>query len=187
MKNRAVLVLILVSVFSLSQIALSQQKPAHKYVGTKMCSACHRGEKKGNVFEIWLKSKHAQAYKVLETPEAAKVAKEKALKKPASQSPECLKCHVPTHNADKALLMTTFDPKDGVQCETCHGPGSDYKSIPVMKDRAKAVAAGLIFRETDKEIEEACKKCHNEESPTFKGFNFKEMWPKIKHAVPKQG
>jgi hypothetical protein len=26
--------------------------------------------------------------------------------------------------------------------------------------------------------------CHNEESPTFKGFKFAEMYPKIEHKVP---
>jgi hypothetical protein len=31
-----------------------------------------------------------------------------------------------------------------LDCEACHGPGSEYKPIPVMKDPAKAKAAGLV-------------------------------------------
>jgi hypothetical protein len=29
-------------------------------------------------------------------------------------------------------------------------------------------------------------KCHNEESPTFAGFNFDESWAKIAHPVPEK-
>jgi hypothetical protein len=177
-------VLCMVVAFLLSTTAFAQEKSPHKYIGTKMCGACHRGEKKGNVFEIWQKSKHALAYKTLEGEKAAKIAKEKGLKKPANESPECLKCHVTTHDLDKSLLLAGFDPKDGVQCETCHGPGSDYKSIPVMKDRAKAVAAGLVLAEKDPKL---CTKCHNPESPNYKEFKYDVYWAKIKHTVPKQG
>ncbi|MDI6780328.1 MAG: multiheme c-type cytochrome [Bacteroidota bacterium] len=50
--------------------------------------------------EIWEKSKHANAYKVLESEEAQKIAKEKGLKKVANESPECLECHVTAAKAD---------------------------------------------------------------------------------------
>ncbi len=32
--------------------------------------------------------------------------------------------------------------------------------------------------------EKVCKQCHNEESPTFKEFNFKEYVAKIAHDDP---
>jgi hypothetical protein len=184
MKKSLVAVIAVVGLLLPSFIAGAQQKAVHKYVGVKMCSACHRGEKKGMVFEIWQKSKHALAYKTLESAESAKIAKEKGLKKPATESPECLKCHVPTTGVDGSLLSSTYDIKNGVQCESCHGPGNDYKSMAVMKDRAKATAAGLIIGKDDPKL---CEKCHNPESPTYKEFKYKEAWEKIKHTVPKQG
>jgi hypothetical protein len=184
MKKSLAVVLAVVGLLLLSFVVDAQQKAVHKYVGAKMCSFCHRGEKKGMVFEIWQKSKHALAYKTLEGADAAKIVKEKGLKKPANESPECLKCHVPTTGVDKSLLTSSYDTKDGVQCETCHGPGSDYKSITVMKDSTKAMAAGLIIAKDDPKL---CVKCHNSDSPTYKKFVYKDFWAKIKHAVPKQG
>jgi hypothetical protein len=47
--------------------------------------------------------------------------------------------------------------KEKVECEACHGNGADYMKLSVMKDPAKAKAAGLIAR-PDKA---ACTaKCH---------------------------
>ncbi|MBI5463965.1 MAG: cytochrome c family protein, partial [Ignavibacteriales bacterium] len=112
----------------------------NKYVGVKTCKMCHQTEKQGKQFDVWSKSKHAEAYKTLTTAKANEVAKAKSLTKPAAESPECLECHVvASANADK-----TFDMKDGVQCEACHGAGSAYKTMAAMKDKAKALAAGLV-------------------------------------------
>ena len=157
----------------------------NKYIGTKMCAPCHRTEKQGKQLEIWQKSKHAEAYKALTTAEADKIAKSKGSDKPAAETAACLECHV--IQPDAKLVEKTFAVNDGVQCETCHGAGSAYKSIPVMKDHAKAVAAGMAEFKDEAAIEAKCKTCHNEKSPTFKGFKFEEYWGKIKHPVPKAG
>ena len=44
---------------------------------------------------------------------------------------------------------------------------------------AKAVA----FQKGSKET---CLTCHNEKSPTFKGFNYEEYWAKIAHPTPEK-
>lgn len=163
--------LLLAVIVLISFPALAQ----NKYVGVKMCGICHKGDKKGAQLEIWQKSKHAEAYKTLTGAKAAEIAKAKGLKKAANESPECLGCHAIT--ADPKLLA------DGVQCESCHGAGSAYKSV--MKDKAKAIAAGLTDFKDTAAIEKVCKSCHNEKSPTHKGFKFDEMWAKIKHPEPK--
>jgi hypothetical protein len=36
--------------------------------------------------------------------------------------------------------------KPAVECETCHGNGGDYWTMAVMKDPAKAKAAGLVAK-----------------------------------------
>ncbi len=156
----------------------------NKYVGQKVCAPCHKMEKSGNQFAVWQKSKHAEAFKALQTPKADEIAKSKGLKTAAAESPECLQCH--TLAAEAKLLEKTVDIKDGVQCENCHGAGSGYKSMAVMKDEAKAIAAGLTAFKDEAAMEAKCKTCHNEKSPTHKEFKFKESWEKIKHAVPKK-
>jgi hypothetical protein len=42
-----------------------------------------------------------------------------------------------------------------LDCESCHGPGSEYKTLSVMKDLAKAKAAGLVIPDAS-----FCATCH---------------------------
>jgi len=183
MKHILVFLILMACTMFLTIGSLAEGKAPNKYVGMKMCSICHKSDKIGNQYGIWQKSKHAEAYKTLTTEKAKVIAKEKGLKQPAEESPECLECH--TIVADAKLTDKGFDAKDGVQCEVCHGPGSAYKSMATMKDKAKAIVAGLTEYKDGAAREMQCLKCHNDKSPTKKEFNFKEMWPKIKHMVPK--
>ncbi len=164
--------------------ARADDKVANKYIGVKNCSMCHKSEASGNQFGVWGKTKHSEAYKILLSDKAAEIAKKKGLTKPASESPECLECHTPVR--DTKVMDASFDTKDGVQCEVCHGAGSTYKSMATMKDKAKAITAGLTEYKDEAAIEAKCKTCHNDKSPTFKGFVFKDMWGKIKHPRPKK-
>jgi hypothetical protein len=170
--------------------------PQHIYVGVTNCKMCHNSAKQGAQFTIWKATKHATAYEALKTDEALKVGAARGLKKAPVDSPECLKCHATGWNlsdAQKAdFLKPSFKVEDGVQCETCHGPGNDYKAMTTMKDRALALKGGLIIGD-----EKLCLTCHNDQSPSWKadrfttkdgkkvGFDYEACWDKIKHVVPK--
>lgn len=161
------------------------EKAEYHYVGAKACGMCHKTEKQGEQLKIWENSPHAKAYEALKSEQAAAIAKEKGLEKPAYESAECLKCHVTEFGVDESRLDAKYEPKMGVQCESCHGPGSEYKKMSIMKDREKAIANGLRpLNIADGSAEKLCVTCHNEQSPTFKGFKFDEMWPKIAHLIP---
>lgn len=156
--------------------------PYFKYVGIKSCAAaCHKGDSKGGQLEIWEGSKHSQAFINLQSPAADQIAKDKGFTTPAAETPLCIKCHVLGKDIDPAELDDTFDKTQGVQCETCHGPGSEYKKITIMKDKQQAIANGLILHDNGAEF---CKTCHNSDSPTFKSFDYDEYWAKIKHTDP---
>ena len=106
------------------------------------------------------------------------IAKEKGIADPAKDA-KCLKCHSTAGSIDKSLIAS-LTVEEGVSCESCHGPGSVYKSMKIMKSRELCLENGLILP-----VEEVCKKCHNAESPTFKSFNFEESIAKIAHPKPK--
>src|SRR5271169_2328963 len=135
----------LVAFFALPSVA------QHKYVGVTMCGVCHKTEKQGKQFDIWKSTAHASAFKTLQSSKADEIAKAKGLTVKASEAPECLQCHVTGYGVDKSLTAA-LKMEDGIQCESCHGPGSDYKSIPVMKDKAKAEAAGLVLATDDPKL-----------------------------------
>lgn len=165
---------------ALLALALGAQAADHKYVGVATCKMCHKAQ-----FDVWTTTLHSKAMETLKTEAATKIGTAKGLKVPASEAPECVKCHMTGAGAAAALLDAKFDKNLGVQCESCHGAGGDYKAIVTMKDHAKSVAAGLNqLSVADGTAEKMCVKCHNSESPTFKGFNFKESWEKIKHTKP---
>jgi hypothetical protein len=174
------LLVFLSGLISYSFVNSEEPSDTPKYIGAEKCAgACHKSEAQGKQFEIWKSSKHSKAYETLTTPEADKIAKEKGHTTPAVETPACLKCHVT--NADAPMTVETFNVKDGVQCETCHGPGSEYKPISIMKDKQKAIENGLIIH-TEKE--KFCTDCHNSESPTFKSFDYATFWAKIEHMKP---
>lgn len=160
----------------------TEENADHKYVGvTKCVGACHKTEAQGKQLDIWKNSAHANAWKTLETEEANKIAKEKGFDKPAVEVPECVKCHVLSKEINPDELAETFDKTEGVQCESCHGPGSDYMKLSIMKDRQKSIENGLFIPQNK---EEFCTGCHNDQSPTFKGFDYESYWAKIQHYKP---
>lgn len=157
----------------------------HAFVGVKKCAMCHKKEDQGEQLRIWEESQHSKAYETLKSEAAQKIAKEKGLAKAAHESDECLKCHVAALNAKPELIGDRFAMEDGVQCESCHGAGDDYKSKKVMQDRDASIAAGMNDLSVESgTAKEKCMTCHNDESPTFEGFDFDEYWAKIKHPVP---
>ncbi|MBK8550115.1 MAG: cytochrome C554 [Ignavibacteria bacterium] len=116
-----------------------------KYVGVNTCvGACHKTESQGSQLSIWQNSKHSEAYTVLQSARADSIATARGSSTPAVETQECLKCHTIT-DADPGKIEETFDIKQGVQCETCHGAGSEYKKLSIMKDKQKAMDAGLII------------------------------------------
>ena len=117
----------------------------HTFIGAEKCKMCHRLQ-----YESWAVTKHANTWTALKANEKTKV--------------ECVSCH-----------STNGAELPSVQCEACHGAGSDYKALAIMKNRGKAIAAGLILPD-----EAYCtSKCHNPKSQTFKGFNFRAAVLKV--------
>ena len=149
-------------------------------IGAPKCKICHTA-KTGNQWQKWLDSNHAKAFEVLGSDEAKKIAAERGLGDP-QQEDACLKCHTTQGFLGTEVAVDAkakYDASEGVGCESCHGAGSAYKGRKVMQDAAASKEAGLL-RDRSAEF---CTKCHNEESPTFAGFDFEESWAVIAHPV----
>ena len=112
---------------------------------------CHKTE-----YTSWEGLAHAKAFDRLKPEEQG--------------AAECLSCHA---TGGKAELP-------GVQCESCHGPGSDYKGLKVMKDREASVAAGLIIPD-----ESTCRGCHEGAPHDQKPFDFETAKAKGLHEKKK--
>jgi hypothetical protein len=154
-------------------VAAAAQTPT--YVGADKCALCHKTEKQGQQYVIWQGAKHAKSFAALSSPQAAAHAKAMDVANPV-EDPKCLKCHAPLHDKAPALKA------EGVTCEVCHGPGSDYKALAAMKNREESAKKGLILFPTPDDVKAQCLKCH--ESAHGITFDFAAAWAKIKHPIP---
>ena len=93
---------------------------AQKYIGSLKCKMCHN-KSTSPKYNTWKSGPHANAYNLLSETEKT--------------NETCLACHT----------TPTLKPTEGVSCESCHGPGSIYKSMTIMKDHEKSVANGLTI------------------------------------------
>jgi hypothetical protein len=70
--------------------------------------------------------------------------------------------------------MRVFRKEEGVGCEACHGPGSEYMKSEIMEDREQFLKHGGIIPD-----EARCKECHGDDE-----FHFEERLEKIAHPKP---
>jgi predicted CXXCH cytochrome family protein len=109
------------------------------YVGENKCATCHSA-----ITDTWKDTRHAKAIE--------------SLKKSGQETlPACVKCHVTGYEKDGGFVDYELTPEmAGVQCEVCHGPGSDHVANPMAKNIIKKSGAEL------------CRKCHTEgQDPAF--------------------
>lgn len=180
MKHAFTFLVLALAVTTVSALTFSG---GNEFIGSKNCKACHSNAKMGGTaYKTWEKTAHAKAFDALKTAEADKIATDKGFSTKAAETKECLSCHVTGMNVADAAFDKKFDNTEGVGCESCHGAASAYKSKHA-KDVDGAKKLGMTsINVADGSAEAQCKTCHNEKSPTFKGFNFEESWKKIAHS-----
>ncbi len=148
--------IILVVVFLIAFVCGAHNEEKHPvYVGARVCAGCHDGKGMGHQFSLWLASKHARAYSVLAKPEAKEIARLSGIPHEPQEASMCLGCHATGAHVEDWEKDDSFFTQDGVQCEKCHGPGSEYIGISVMKDSEAAMKAGLMMPKM-----QDCINCH---------------------------
>jgi len=154
------------------------------YIGARACAECHDGPAAGNQFSTWLTTRHAHAYAALSLPEAKAMARLSGIPDDPEKSPICLGCHATAADNEPWEKDPGFVMQDGVQCEKCHGPGSEYSDPEIMRDPVASRQAGLTYR-----TKEICRKCHyvkgshvsvHKQPP----LDINEAWKRIAHPIP---
>jgi YVTN family beta-propeller protein len=144
-KSDYLFVLLILVTQPLSLLAQEGGQKHPVYVGVKVCATCHQGKGMGHQFSKWLVSRHAEAYAVLAEPESKIIAKLSGIPQEPQESTTCLGCHATGAHAEAWEKDETFFAEDGVQCEKCHGPGSEYIDAAVMSNPEAAEKAGLMM------------------------------------------
>jgi Cytochrome c554 and c-prime len=145
-----------------------------RYVGPGSCSAiaCHgavqaRHDTKvpQNEYSTWiLQDKHARAWTVLNNPVSQRISK---ILGPAvlgaadaAHAPKCLACHALYVRENEQARA--FDISDGVSCESCHGPSSEWLGPHTARDwrYEKSLAMGMYDTQNLRLRTEKCLTCH---------------------------
>jgi len=172
---------------------VAAERDAALYGGLKSCAMCHKKADGGDQLGKWQATPHAKAYETLASPEAKAAGAKVGVADPQKSS-KCLKCHSTAYNFSEEVKTDAAKvlPEDGVACESCHGPGKNYKAKATMEDRKKSIEGGMVYPATG-----SCVLCHNDQSPSWKadryttkdgrkvGFDVEQAFEKIKHPDPK--
>lgn len=136
------------------------------FIGAQACKVCHNTALKERRWDTWMNTRHADALETLKGAWSARIATARKLAVPAYEAPECLQCHVTAFDSGKARPLARILPADGVQCETCHGPGEahqrDAQRAWVEQETGVDVGASVDLPERG-----TCTACHNPDSPTW--------------------
>jgi len=158
------------------------------YIGARACGQCHEGAEMGRQYAKWLTTKHAKAWAALAMPESAEISRISGLREAPQNSPVCLGCHAVAADTEGWERDDTFHIEDGVQCEACHGPGSEYANQQTMRDKKAAMKAGLRMPN-----ERICMVCHIEKGShtavlkNAKKFDYKQAMADIAHPISGYG
>jgi hypothetical protein len=139
-----------------------RSKPAGAgYVGSDACASCHQAD-----FTAWKRSKHSEAWTVLEDAE-------KKRGWPVTRYPDCVSCHVVGYRKPGGFVTPEASkPLLAVGCERCHGPGSEHIASEGATRLGK-VADGLPGK--------LCTQCHDfEQTPKF---DYNQFWAVIQHGA----
>jgi YVTN family beta-propeller protein len=189
MRRQRTLALLLVVSFAVLCLGRAPLRAAAKepvFVGAQACGRCHQGPGMGHQYSKWLLSRHARAYASLSLEEARPIADLSGIPGDPHDSPMCLGCHATASDVEPWRRDAGFRLADGVQCEMCHGPGSEYMDAAVMKDRQAAMMAGLMMP-----TKETCARCHyvkGSHAAVHKRpqIDIEMAWAEIAHPMPEK-
>jgi YVTN family beta-propeller protein len=137
-----------------------------------VCASCHEGKAMGYTASKWRLSAHAEAFAVLGTAAARAIASSEGIVGDPRRADACLGCHVTGRGPQDGRLV----PTRGVQCESCHGPGSRHASQAAARKPVAAHVVGLT-----PPTRATCERCHTRGIHGRK-FDFDAYLPLVDHS-----
>jgi len=184
--SQFIIMLVIQSGYASDQVSDKTFGPAHErfFVGEQTCRRCHHDPKSGNQFNIWRLSSHSKAHASLVMHESNEMAQLSGISGNVFEEPICLGCHTTASDAETWQKDNTFFIEDGIQCEFCHGPGSDYADKNIMSDKSASKRAGLLKPDQD-----SCMVCHKNKGShqaviQTEKFDYESALKKISHKIP---
>lgn len=156
-----------------------------QYIGSEACKNCHsrpHGPFRAGAYGVWRDHFHADAFVTLTRAYSRAIAKKRGIDDPTTDW-RCLKCHVTAYGVAAERRAPTYRDEEGVGCEACHGPASEYLIPHTRPNVDDAALAAMGFRVYDdlQARDRMCRACHNELSPTYKPFNVEAFSEAIRH------
>jgi hypothetical protein len=154
--------------------AFADEEPSYSYVGNKKCKKCHIKQ-----YRSWEETRMAKAFEILRPGNNTEKKQEFDLdvEQDYTKDEKCVKCH--TVGFGKPGGYAFPDPEDkkavrkakqreGIGCECCHGPGSEYiKVFDEIQEAKRKYKVEELYAVGLRKLDEAtCTTCHNEESPS---------------------
>ncbi|HSR66349.1 MAG TPA: multiheme c-type cytochrome [Acidobacteriota bacterium] len=135
-----------------------QQEGEPRYVGIGRCASapCHGND----AFPVWQEEdRHSKAYEVLFNKQSQTMAGLLRLESP-EDSPRCLVCH--SVQASGEERADSFDVSQGVGCEGCHGPASQWRVPHSDRSVERQTLRGMGLYPTKDLYQRArlCVSCH---------------------------
>lgn len=169
--------------FSQNEMPVSNrpQDSGADFVGAVGCSSslCHggAGPNRGSYTTWKAKDIHHTSWETLGTNRSDAMAKaiggESALK-----TWRCTECHMPMATVPPSRMSADVDPKDGVSCETCHGPASEWIRTHTRLDltHAQRLSIGMKDLESLYVRANTCIACHQNVDPGLLGAGHPDLF-----------
>ena len=135
-------------------------KAGARYLGDRYCEGCH-----ADVYGSWRRTEMAATFGAL-FPGADRQAKVKSLgidpDADFTHDRTCFPCHTTGYGQPGGFTSLERTPSRlGVQCESCHGPASEYMDhMNSRKGGGKVASPGLVLAD-----ERVCLQCHHPSDP----------------------
>ncbi|MEO5931171.1 MAG: multiheme c-type cytochrome [Candidatus Kapaibacterium sp.] len=156
------------------------QQPA-RFTGVERCRVCHEAASAGAQFVTWRNGPHARAFTSLGSDSAKAYLTAHGI-----GTAGCISCHTTLGRAAENHAEEIVNAQ-GIGCERCHGPGSNYAYFNIMKLRDDFTAhSGVVGSLKD------CYECHAASLQKDslhcpfqrRDFIADSAWPIIRHPLP---